>query len=376
MRPPFQRSLPLSHLAGALEGCAAGDRLGLPVEVLGPEEILAYTDGLGITHIIPVRADHKYFPVANPPLGVTSDDWGLSAAMIRACLVTPPNTTEPHAFALSVAREHVHALHASGGNGWGTGTKNGTREMARWLDGFPGGRAPWLPTLPGPNAGSGNGVGIKMGVIGLIHAMQLIYRDPADQILRIGDVCTLVGQMTHINPDAWIAGEAMAHAASYALRIGAGDKTLPTFSSREDVVQRIIEDIHRDLSDRRIPEDSKVLQALAKLTRPGLLDDPVGLRKEIGTSVNCWESVPFAIATWLRHMYDPRAAGIEVVNAGGDTDSTGSMTLLLAGAVNGLDSIPLEWRVSPSETPFPDEGMPTILATRLIDLYVDGALQP
>jgi ADP-ribosylglycohydrolase len=49
------------------------------------------------------------------------------------------------------------------------------------------------------------------------------------------------------------------------------------------------------------------------------------------------------MAVFLRHPRNFRAAVLEAVNAGGDTDSTASMVGALVGANCGLDVIPAEW---------------------------------
>jgi hypothetical protein len=53
--------------------------------------------------------------------------------------------------------------------------------------------------------------------------------------------------------------------------------------------------------------------------------------------------VPLALYGWLRHPGDFRAAVEEVIDLGGDADSTGAVVGGLAGATAGAGGIPAEW---------------------------------
>lgn len=75
-----------------------------------------------------------------------------------------------------------------------------------------------------------------------------------------------------------------------------------------------------------------------------LFGDASRLRQEIGTGSDALESVPFSLAVFLRHPDDFRSGVLEAVNAGGDTDTTGSMVGALIGANVGPEGIPAEWR--------------------------------
>ena len=75
-----------------------------------------------------------------------------------------------------------------------------------------------------------------------------------------------------------------------------------------------------------------------------LFRDPSWARTTLGTDCFCLQSVPFAIATFLRHPTDFRAGILEAASAGGDTDSTASMVGAMIGANVGLEGIPPEWQ--------------------------------
>src|SRR5262249_17269260 len=62
-----------------------------------------------------------------------------------------------------------------------------------------------------------------------------------------------------------------------------------------------------------------------------------------GPSGYCMESVPIALRAWLRHPSDLRAAVLDAVHCGGDTDTTGAMTGAIVGAGVCRSGIPDEW---------------------------------
>ncbi len=71
------------------------------------------------------------------------------------------------------------------------------------------------------------------------------------------------------------------------------------------------------------------------------LADALGLQR--GVSGYIYHSVPMAIYCWLRHPGDFRLAVEEVIDLGGDTDSTAAIVGGIAGATTGASGIPEEW---------------------------------
>jgi ADP-ribosylglycohydrolase len=62
-----------------------------------------------------------------------------------------------------------------------------------------------------------------------------------------------------------------------------------------------------------------------------------------GPSGYCMESVPIALRAWMRHRTDFRAAVLDAVHCGGDTDTTGAITGAIVGAHSGRSGIPDDW---------------------------------
>jgi ADP-ribosylglycohydrolase len=63
------------------------------------------------------------------------------------------------------------------------------------------------------------------------------------------------------------------------------------------------------------------------------------------------ETVAFALAAWKRHPRDYRAAVLEAVRAGGDTDTVAAIVGGIVGAAVGKEGIPSEWLGRMAEWP-------------------------
>ncbi|MEK7512006.1 MAG: ADP-ribosylglycohydrolase family protein, partial [Patescibacteria group bacterium] len=104
-----------------------------------------------------------------------------------------------------------------------------------------------------------------------------------------------------------------------------------------------VERIERLFPDPQMAED-RISSRLRKIFHGKMLDNATDLRVKNGTSCFSLESIPFSMATFLRHPTDFRAGVLEAVNAGGDTDSNAAMVGALIGANCGVEAIPEEWR--------------------------------
>jgi hypothetical protein len=71
------------------------------------------------------------------------------------------------------------------------------------------------------------------------------------------------------------------------------------------------------------------------------LADALGLRR--GVSGYVYHTVALALYGWLRHPGDFRRAVEEVIDLGGDADSTGAVGGGIVGATVGAGGIPADW---------------------------------
>lgn len=268
-------------------------------------------------------------------IGMTTDDTALTVALARSlAAIGIVEAPDDHAMAV-IAEGRRAALRETGGFGWGTSTIAGTNEMNRWFDGHADGRAPWVEVPPprSPEHGAGCGPAMQISPLGLAHALAA-GRRPID----LGRWCRRVARMTHGNADAAIAAHAMALATSAAFSRGRRlEDGMPV-----EPVDRVRGEIVRTLRGQ-YPADSRVIAALDRIGRPAFLDSDAGLRDDITPGFFCWESVPFAIGTWMRHPDDPRGAIEEAAGAAVNADSVACMAGALAGACAGIASVPAEW---------------------------------
>lgn len=318
----------LDRIKGALVGGAVGDMLGAPYEMKSREEVQAMLAGGPLTMAADARA---------------TDDTQLTLVVLESLIAC-------HGFdILDMARRHVLAYEQST-QGWGGTTKAGIREIKRWFE--TGGREGRALRTPRPwrnkAKGGGNGVAMKIAPLAIFYCLAFDHERHGAENRLLADTMKL-GRLTP--PDS--------RASFLAARFGQGIMFL---------LDEICRTITRD-GDRRMlflesvivtPEFEQVSVGTANFAaypdgsahgRLALLLDVVRccrsadeVRTTLGTSCYAMESVPFAIATFLRHPTDFRAAMREAITAGGDTDTIAAMVGTLVGANVGLEGIPEDWR--------------------------------
>lgn len=329
----------LESVRGGFLGLAIGDALGVPVETMSHDAILAATGGEGVTgYMLPKQTRVK--DTENLPPGSTSDDTQLA-------LVTAGSLVRSRGFNLV---DQGHALvdaYESSVFGWGGTTRDAAVAIKAWRDSDGrDGRHPDSPAPPPQTDGASAGSGPAMKIFALA-AYDLFGRDVAADPVFLAHAMEL-GLMTHGDPRAVIASVALGHAIGC---FAAEDRTPCTVPGgpgvRSAFVSRVIERVthaveqaesmYRFFRPKSPPFSANLARAFA------LLDDPVALRTEVNATFLAVHSVPFAIATALRHPDDFRAGVLEGVNAGKDTDTVGSMVGAMLGSRLGTVGIPRDW---------------------------------
>jgi ADP-ribosylglycohydrolase len=101
----------------------------------------------------------------------------------------------------------------------------------------------------------------------------------------------------------------------------------------------------RDALPDRDKQLGELLDQLEDQLKQGLpaeeFADALGQKR--GVSGFVYHTVPLALYCWLRHRGDFRAAVEEVIDLGGDADSTGAVVGGISGATVGAGNIPAEW---------------------------------
>jgi len=349
----------LDVVRGCLIGSAVGDALGAPYEILEPLDI-AYgvsdpdgvtgfiKDDLGCNEVIKERLRLR-------PVGTITDDTQLSDASATSLIKCGGFDRADQ------VRAFVEAFCQSS-DGWGGTTKLAAKQLGDYLLGDPisnetegrPGRDPLSNTPPPtePGKSCGNGVAMKIAPLALYHG--LTYPENADQFFAN---IRSIGLMTHGDPRAWIAAMAIALAINEGMLSGPLEPLDRIPSDPGDCggcenmqvvgLEKLAHCIvcnTGNLEQRHaldIPDNDSLAHRMVVAFNSS--HDAELLREAAGTSCYSLESIPFSIATFMRHPTDFRTAVLEAVNAGGDTDTNAAMVGAMVGANVGESGIPKTW---------------------------------
>lgn len=322
-----------SRFQASIIGTLIGDSMGLPWEVLTRAQILKITNGEGVVGFRDRRP--RYFKsVDKLPFPSPSDDYQHTRAMARSLIRCEKLDLVDLARELVAEYERCRA-------GWGGTTQQGIKEVRRWLRTrgvF--GRDPRVPTTDRRKGkGTGNGPSMKIVAFALFAYLRAQHDPSYAGGSGMLDAMMKLGGMTHGDPRASIASIAVATVAGACLRSMVNDRT-----QTGEFIASMIDHIRYAEMDRISTGEETVTGRLKRLCNLDLLfGDPACLSEVTGTSCFSLESIPFSIATFLRHPTDFRAGILEAINAGGDTDSNAAIVGALIGANVGLEGIPSDW---------------------------------
>lgn len=281
---------------GMMLGVAIGDQLGMPVETYSYAKIRE-RHGRIADYINP-DPDHKWFG------GIKSrwtDDTQLTLAVAES-LIEKKCIDWDH-----LAMMHVSALRLGGDLGWGKSTKQAVKKLAAGVH--------WL--VSGSYPGSGNGVVMKIAPFALAISSYL-----QASVMRI--VPNFV-RMTHRSNDALMSAAAHIGAIESCLNQRTG-----TFSRMKFVLEM--------LAGRK--EFSWIIDGLA-LRLNAFLElalEKLAIEEKLmlfgGANSLVYNSLPFCYSMFLENPTSIYAL-YDTVNAGGDTDTNGSIVGALLGALNG-----------------------------------------
>ncbi len=314
------------YFRGCLAGLACGDALGMPVETMTHEAIMQLNDGEGVTGLMD-QVSLRHDDTKPKPAGTTTDDTQLAFSLTEALI-------DARGLDLGIIAKKLVADYRTDHFGWGGTTVRAAIGLAEYFDsGGKTGRSP-LAYLQPPSGFDdkrcGNGVAMRIAPYGLWHSTN------AHGIDDLAHHSYMIGRMTHDDPRASVAGAAMAAAVSHMLYHGSFlDRNSRFF--RTAVLEAVRYAEGRFLNGKPAVS-SRIEHAFAVAGSSELL------RTEIGTGCYALESVPFAIATFLRHPTNYLAGVLEAVNAGGDTDTTAAMVGALIGTNVGITGIPAHVR--------------------------------
>lgn len=293
-------------IRGIFLGIAIGDALGMPAETYSADEI---NRRFGfIDRYIKPADDHKWF--AGREAGTWTDDTQLSLVVAESLIAKGDIDMD------DLAARHVAALNETD-LGWGPST----REAVRWLEaGVHWSESAKRVHRPKASKGLGNGVVMKLGPLAVFICLK--YNQPNNTNTYYSELRDFT-YMTHHS--------LMASTASMMHTVNFMNCLLDSPSSFDR--ERFI----RNTKGLAVSPPNDLVNNFQKLR---VYDDVREIIVDFGGGTSyVANSLPFSYAFFLRHPTNIQSL-YEVVSAGGDTDSNGSIVGSLLGALNGASIFP------------------------------------
>lgn len=312
---------------GMFAGVAIGDALGMPVESWPTQKIFA-TYPQGITEYVkPI--DHKYYAGCDPK--TTTDDTQLTMSVAQSLIESNGLDLD------SQAKYHIEAMKESV-LGWGGTSREAVRRMANGVNWYLSGQN------PDGSGGMGNGTIMKLAPLA---AYRLSPKFTGENFYQ---KIVNFAAMTHYSQNPCQAAVIQTIVLQRLLDKPVDEK----FGWRKDcfdIVAAVLEWGNDDFA-----EESAVYYSLARLN----VNDPplayhmyklqdvfdnkipwANVKPEFGFGNSvAHNSLPFTYAHFAKN---PTLAGMfEVINAGGDTDTNGSIFASMLGAWKGMSVWPNE----------------------------------
>ena len=165
----------------------------------------------------------------------------------------------------------------------------------------------------------GNGAAMRIAPVALLY-----YDD--DEKLR--ETATAVSEITHTHPLGIEGAVLQAYSIAQAL------KTEPNKLEPTEFVEKL----------QQFTESPVYLEKLKTMKRLLASEAPrIQVIRELGHSVEAFNSVPTAIYSFLKNHKNFAEAILYAISLGGDTDTIASMTGANAGAHKGVEAIPETW---------------------------------
>ena len=311
----MNKDLARDKIRGCFLGTAIGDALGKPVECETPARI---AEKFGRVETYLDCSNHKYFQ--NDDKGTTTDDWQLTKAIAKAFITTGKFDLD------EIAKEHVEEFKVSV-RGWGGSTRESVQRISEGVHWGESGKT------TEPNRGTGNGICMKVAPVGIY--MGLVNPD--------------------LNPELWeqhikniIGVSAMTHRTAIAVASGichslAILKCFMTDPNEEFHKKLFVQTICGGaiMGNSYFPTTLKDniknrFEMLSKDYTPEEIMDPALFG---GGSCYVYDSLPFTYAFFLRNPNSITSL-FDCINAGGDTDTNGSMIGGMLGALHGMSIFP------------------------------------
>ena len=296
--PPNHPRDRADQIAGVILGTAVGDSLGLP------REGMSRNRGRKIFGSPPLRHQFVF------GRGMINDDTEHTC-MVGQALLRAPNDLDR--FVRSLAwRLRFWLLGLPAGVGFAT-----LRAVAKLWMGF--------STADSGVFSAGNGPAMRAAILGVCLGEDR-------EIMRF--YVRASTRLTHTDPKAERGAFLVALATHHGAVHGPAGVRGETFFQE---VRSSAADMDTELLDLL----GKMDDCLKRDFTAVAFADAMGLQR--GVTGYVYHTVPVALYCWLRHHGDFRSAVEEVIDLGGDTDSTAAIVGGISGATVGVSGIPPEW---------------------------------
>lgn len=313
----MKKSVIQDKVRGTFLGCAIGDALGKPVESMTHLEIASKFGR--IEDYIDCNS-HKYFQ--NDAKGTTTDDWQLTKATIVGMNKSRCIDID------EIGRQHIKEYGISV-RGWGSSTKESIENLSKGVDRLESSKTEKL------NRGTGNGVCMKISPLGVYLALQVprgMEDSESEKIKAVNQNIIEYGLMTHYSDMALQSGLVQAYAINELFKMELNENfdkkffiKLITACCKHHIFQK--------------ESSVKLIDRMQKLENEYSIDQILDPNEFGNGSCYVYNSLPFTYAFFLRNCYDIDSL-YDCVNAGGDTDTNGSMLGAMLGAMHGTSVFP------------------------------------
>ena len=309
---------------GTILGVGVGDALGAPVE------------GWSRSTIKTVLGVVRGYQLTLMGKGIYTDETQLTLLLVKSIL--NQHGFDPSMFGKSIGEwMKLSDDGVESARGVGRTISLAARKLYRGV--------PWNQS---GEFSASNGAAVRVAPLVLMH-----YK--GDDVTELLHDVENASKPTHIDPLAIEGAQLFAIAIWLILKedrfffdkmvfleklIELSDKYTPKITTS---ITQLKKHISRREADRKVldPMQSKTAFTCTRECKP--LDDPYNILDEIGTGKYVVESVPAALFCFLNSPDNFEQSLLLAVNAGGDTDSIGSMTGALSGALNGAQALPMGW---------------------------------
>jgi len=296
-------------IQGMFLGIYLGDAMGMVCETWPPEK---REEIYGRITTLLEPSGHKWFD--GEKAGTPTDDWQLSKAVAEGLMHPAPKRMSNHVI------HHVEALKESTA-GWGRSTKESVMRLDAGMD--------WYQS--GQKMGVGNGVAMKIAPVGALIATS------PNKTWRYNSFVVNLTQMTHRTVLA--CSSAYIHALAVKDCLLTKELDTERFIKNACINANWIEKNCRKFKGDTITD--KISDRLTELSNHKEYDTKRIIEEFGAGSCYVYNSLPFTYMFFVKNPHSIESL-YDVINAGGDTDTNGSILGAMLGALNGTEIFPKE----------------------------------